>query len=443
MATTQESTNRVSTLFDSCLEYQSWDGIPSRARALLIHGLASAVAGGQVVYSAPPDQHKPTYLPLLFCTGDDRLPFWIKSELEVVMGQHEWWEQCVLKARSDPEQSLDFKARVDMTAAVLCGPGIAKAMAKVGKPLGDLQHRSMIPLYRPGRGRQAPDPAANGRVPATAVAGLDAVAKCLRELNWSAGASIRTTRMLGWINTRDLAKLASRIRPEVLGSSVWIVDAPAQCEANTKISPPLYSPRGDALLTMNLSRSNQSGFEMPELWVTAARALNRIIAKRVQRLPECLRHNAIPDDDLALHATFLTAILHQNPIAPYDDKTTNAIYFNCFHMVSNTVNRHLHWMRMTYPCDERGSFDPTDIAIYRQLHSIPRRHRDIQRSMRGVYKADVIRGLDRATAAGVAWEPQPGLFALSPPPRAQTIDELLSEIKSEIKSEPLSEHKVI
>jgi hypothetical protein len=95
---------------------------------------------------------------------------------------------------------------------------------------------------------------------------------------------------------------------------------------------------------------------------------------------------------------------------------------------SRITARHLHWLRLAYPADERGWFMAADRAIYFHLDQTPRPLAEIQSVFRDVRREEVVRILQRAVAAGLAWEPRPGCFAVSPPPPPPSRAEIMSSI---------------
>jgi hypothetical protein len=159
-----------------------------------------------------------------------------------------------------------------------------------------------------------------------------------------------------------------------------------------------------------------------------AHAFSGVIRGMAARLPACLRDHALPSDRLPLHLLCLTTMLQQGKFPPTD---TELLHHECglsLFMSLEIAARHLHWLRVAYPADERGLFMAADRAIFFHLDQTPRPLAEIQSVFRDVRQKEVVRSLQRAVAAGLAWEPRPGCFAVSPPPPPPSRAEIMSSI---------------
>jgi hypothetical protein len=121
-------------------------------------------------------------------------------------------------------------------------------------------------------------------------------------------------------------------------------------------------------------------------------------------------------------------MLQQGESAPTDPGLLHREHGLSLFMSLEIAARHLHWLRLAYPADGRGWFMAADRAIFFHLDQTPRPLAEIQSVFRDVRREEVVRSLQRAVAAGLAWEPRPGCFAVSPPPPPPSRAEIMSSI---------------
>jgi hypothetical protein len=290
----------------------------------------------------------------------------------------------------------------------------------------------MFPLYRSSYGCQAPCPETNGREAAAVVCGLDAAAYELRMQRRPLHAGPPPTRFIGSIAKGDLTNLHEWIRPELAGRGAWIVDATTLSEPGAYLPLPLPLPDtsqpSDRLYIINACRDTPKVIRPPAKPLRLAHAFSGVIRGMAARLPACLRDHALPGDRLPLHLLCLASMLQQGEFPPTGPGLLHREHGLSLFMSLEIAARHLHWLRLAYPADERGLFMAADRAIFFHLDQTPRPLAEIQSVFRDVRREEVVRSLQRAVAAGLAWEPRPGCFAVSPPPPPPSRAEIMSSI---------------
>jgi hypothetical protein len=410
-------------------------GIPFEVVMLHSLALGSALAGDLIRSEPNGPRLMQSKFSFLFQTPDDRLPLWIDEEWARLARRQEETRNVrpILGKSPHTVASLRRQRRIVQSLGLDSG----NELDLIDSAIKMTKDKMMFRHIHRVDGRELPfQPKKEVRTLTLAAAGASELRRILKSRQkpkglWAMleGSEGPRSNLIAWMRDLDVKDIHRETGKEHYAVLGYRIDCPMShfCP-ETDVRSGLMA--NNILRRLEVVRSGKIKFTFDPP-AEAAVLLGRQVEETralLATLPEADRGAALPDVFLAWHLTAILAALS----CPETREEPPEIAFNqsagigC-RLASWVVGQHLHHFRHAHPSDDRGSFTGQDLRVFRFLGPLPATPRQFQRRLRGVDKASCLLSLTRALEAGLAIEPEPGRFAVKPPPRRIGLSESLSE----------------
>jgi hypothetical protein len=410
-------------------------GVPLEAVLLHTLALGSALAGDLVHSNPARSKLLAAKFSVVFRSPDTHLPLWIGDEWTRLAQRQEEASKVRLLNRKSPHAIAALRRQRRVIQAL--GTDLEMPTRLIDFALAMAKDRMMFRHLHRVNGRQPPvQQKRDVRTFTLAAAGAAELRRILRSREkpgglWAMleGAKGPPSNLIAWMRdceVKDVCRETGKHHFSLLGYRI-------EC-AMSHFCPETEVPSGllanNILQRLEVVRSGKIKFKFTPP-AEAVALLNRQVEEtqaQLNALPVADRGAALPDVFLAWHLSAILAAL-SCPTLPSESPElafNQSAWLGC-RIASWVVGQHLYHFRHAHPSDPEGEFTGQDLQVFRFLGPIPATPRQFQRRLRGVNKASCLRSLTRAVDAGLAIEPEPGRFAVEPPPRGMEASEILSE----------------